>query len=145
MLLKAYAIGVAFMLIANSITAQAKWPIPIYFEKYGIYCHLTNDVNLNDTAKISYSANTFFRLVLFDAHGKSYFEAYRNNKIYEKGYFANSLDTLKKYSHAVNSHKRDVGGYRVLKYFHPLKSGVWYERIKGRVITKKYNMGIEEK
>lgn len=121
---------------------QAKWPIPIYFEKYGVYRHLTNDVNLNDTAKIFFTDEIFFKLVLFDGRGKSYFEVYKNNKLFEKGYFENSLDTLKKYSVS-------IGGIRdkkikVIQYFQPLKNGIWLETVKGKVVRKKYNMGIEE-
>jgi hypothetical protein len=129
-------------LICCHTIGQSKWPIPIYLEKYGVYLRLTNDVNLNDTAKIPFSEDIFFRVVLFDARGKSYFEAYKNNKLYEKGYLENSLDTLKKYTVSIGGvHDKKV---KVIQYFQPLKNGLWYETVKGKLVKKRYHMGIAE-
>jgi len=55
----------------------------------------------------------------------------------------NSLDTLKKYSSPVSINKRN-GIIRILLYFQPLKNGEWIETKKGRLVKKRYNMGIEE-
>ena len=121
--------------------AQAKWPVPIFFEKYGRYHRLTNDVKLFDTTIIEDTENRYFRLVLFDGRGKSYFEAYLKNQLIEKGYFENSLDTLKKYSTILGGKQNKR--LKILAYFHPLKNGIWLERKNGKLIEKKYNMGIE--
>jgi hypothetical protein len=128
-------------LIVGSVHGQGKWPVPIYFEKYGVYHHLSNSVSLNDTAIIMHSENIFFKIVLYDAKGRLYFESYKNNKLHEKGSFENSLDTLKKYIIAVGG-KNDKR-IKLLQYFHPLKNGIWFETIKGKLVKKEYNMGIE--
>lgn len=120
--------------------SQAKWSIPIFFENFGRYHYFTNDVNLNDTTIVKDSKNTFFKIVLFDSKGKCYFEAYKNNKIIEKGYYENSLDTLKKYSTQVGSGGKKT--LKILKYFYPLKNGDWYEYKKGKIIKSRYDMGI---
>lgn len=139
---KIFCIIIVSAFICYHTIAQSKWPIPIYLKKYGVYLRLTNDVNLNDTAKIPFSEDIFFRLVLFNAKGKSYFEAYKNNNLYEKGYFENSLDTLKKYSVSIGGiHDKKV---KVIKYSQPLKNGTWYEADKGKLTSKRYSMGIEE-
>lgn len=132
-----------FIFVTVNINGQAKWPIPIYFENYGVYHRLNNEVNLNDTTIISYSEDIYFKVVLFDTKGKSYFESYKKKRLFEKGYFENSLDTLKKYSISVGGHNdRKMS---VIKYFHPIKNGNWLETDKGKLVKKYYEMGILKK
>ena len=131
----------AFTFICYISIGQARWPIPVYYEKYGVYHHFTNDVNLKDTTKVQIREDIYFRIVLFDSKGKSYFEAYKNNRLYEKGYFENSLDTLKKYSVSIGGLKDKK--IKVFQYFHPIKDGVWFETISGRLIKRKYVMGVK--
>ena len=123
------------------LKAQRKWPVPLYLPEYGVYLNLTNDISLNDTAIITYSQNIYFKIVLFEGNGKSYFEVYKNDKLYEKGYYENSLDTLKKYSSAVKVNGSS-GPIRIFSYFQPLKNGEWIETKNGKLVKKIYNMGV---
>jgi len=72
--------------------------------------------------------------------GKSYCEVYKNKKLYEKGYYENSLDTLKRYSSSVKGKGRR-GKISVMKYFEPLKNGAWIETMKGKIKRRNYEMG----
>jgi hypothetical protein len=130
----------SFLFLNLTSNAQRKWPVSIFLPEYGVYLSITNDVNLNDTATIKFSATTYFKFFFFDTRGKSYCETYRNNKLYEKGYYENSLDTLKKYSVAIGDGKSS--NYRILRYFQPLKHGEWWETVKGKLVKKEYDMGI---
>lgn len=134
---------ILILVCQKNLIGQPKWPIPMYLPEYGVYLKITNDVNLNDTAKIPFSQNTYFRFVFKDSRGKSYCEVYRNNKLYEKGYYENSLDTLKKYSSAAKMNNTTGGKIKVSKYFQPLKNGEWIETKRSKFIKKNYEMGIE--
>jgi len=137
-----YFIFIFLVFFYSTLRAQSKYPIDLYMAGYG-YLALTNDINLNDTVQVIHSENVYFRFVLFDPKGKSYFEIYKDKKLFSKGYYENSLDTLKTYTSAV-----PIGGkpskIEIHKYFQPLKNGEWIELVKGKYIKKKYNMGIEE-
>jgi hypothetical protein len=135
---------ILLVLILNqkTVTAQRKWPIPLFFPSYGVYINLTNDINLNDTAKIIISQKIYFKLVLKNSSGESYCQVYRNNKIFEKGYYVNSLDTLKKYL-IPNSNKNRPGKIEVINYFQPLKNGEWLETIGKDLVIKHYLNGVE--
>ncbi len=122
--------------------AQAKYPIELNIAGVGMLS-ITNDIVLNDTFKIQYSENTRLKFVIFDPMGKSYFEVFKNNKLFAKGYFENSLDTLKDYTAAIPINGQPTK-IEVLKYFKPLKNGKWVESINGKYVTRKYNMGVIE-
>jgi hypothetical protein len=135
-----------FVIVFNcNLFSQSKWPVAFYFPDYKVYLRLTNNVSLNDTATIKYSENIFFKIVLFDSLGKSYCEVYKRNKLYEKGYYENSLDTLKRYTSPVIVGGRTDKIITISKYFQPLKNGIWYETMNGVLIEKKYKLGVEIK
>ncbi len=136
---------VGFILFFNCfcLHAQPKYPCDVYIDGFG-FLGLSNDVSLNDTTRIVHSSNVYFRFVLFDPRGKSYFEIYKNNKLYAKGLYENSLDTLKDYTSAVPIDGK-ASKIEVVKYFRPLKNGEWLELIKGKYVRRKYNMGIIDK
>ena len=135
---------ILFLLIlsTNTFSQNVKWPIPFYFNEYSRYCRLDDKVNLNDTFIFKHSSNIYFKFVLFEEKGKSYMEVYKNNKLYEKGYYENSLDTLKIYSKRLSSIKAN-GKIYVLKYFEPLKNGVWLETKNHKAVQRKYSMGVD--
>ena len=128
------------VLILNNLCSGQKWPVPIYFPEYSRYITLSDEVNLNDTIIINHSQTIFFKFVFFDAKGKSYCEVYKNKKLYEKGFYENSLDTLKRYSSSVKGGRRR-GRIFILKYFEPVKHGKWIETEKGKLKKKVYDMG----
>lgn len=129
--------------LKNIAQQSTIWPVPFYFPEYQVYLKITNNVNLYDTCKIIYSEKIFFKFVFFDKLGKSYCEVYKNERLYEKGYYENSLDTLKKYSTPVRTSNRP-SMIKVLLYFQPIKNGEWFETKRGKVIKKKYKMGIDD-
>jgi hypothetical protein len=131
------------LLVSESVFPQkAKWPIPFYFNEYGRYCQLDNKVNFNDTIFIRHSSKVYFKLVLFEERGKSYMEVYKNNKLYEKGYYENSIDTLKIYSRRFDG-KRTNGTIHILKYFEPVKSGIWIETKNHKYVKREYLIGVD--
>ena len=123
---------------------QATWPIDIYIPEYG-YFKLNNDVKMQDTIKIVHSENIFFKFVFFSPKGKSYCEVYKKNKLYEKGYYENSLDTLKVYAIGRSADGTRVTKIQIHKYFQPLKNGQWTILENGKTTRKKFLLGIEEK
>jgi hypothetical protein len=125
------------------LRAQPKYPCELYIDGFG-FLALSNNVNLNDTAKFVHSSNVYFRFVLFDPRGRSYFEIYKNNKLYAKGYYENSLDTLKDYASAVPIDGKP-SKIEVVKYFRPLKNGEWVELVKGKYVKRRYDMGVIDK
>jgi hypothetical protein len=136
-----YCIFIYIILISLKGAAQ-KWEIPIYIEKFG-YLGLNDDMKLGDTVIIKHSAILYFRFVFTDKRGKSYCEIYKHNQLSERGYFENSLDTLKKYSYR----KGVVPSFDkiyLFRYFQPLKHGIWEEFQKGKCYRKRvFEMGIE--
>ncbi len=128
------------LVFSSKLCWSQTWSIPIYFPEYSRYIRLSNDVRLNDTVTFVHSPNIYFRFVFFDKMGKSYCEVYKKKKLYEKGYYENSLDTLKRYSSSVKGRGKR-GKISVLKYFEPLKNGVWIETVKGKLKRKNYAMG----
>lgn len=133
---------IAFFCLSN-LSAQPKYPCDLYIDGFG-FLGLSNDVNLNDTIRKAHSSNVYFRFVLFDPRGKSYMEIYKDNKLYAKGYYENSLDTLKDYASAFQTGET-LSKIEVFKYFHPLKNGEWLELEKGKYVRRKYVMGIVDK
>ncbi len=111
----------------------------IWFRQYGV--QIRSIERLGDTIDYKVSSKEHFKFVFFDTRGKSYCERFRSGKLYEQGYFENSLDTLKVY---VSS--RDLNGnhspVRVQKYFEPVKNGIWKIYSNGKVVkTETYTMG----
>ena len=136
------------LLIALKSTAQnnSQWLIPIHLSDYGgSYWRLPDSMKLNDTIRINYSATIYFRFVFFDSRGASYCEVFKNNKLYEKGYYLNSLDTLKTYTSNRNPGLNGRGkGKKILAYFEPLRDGEWIIYKNGKFIVKKYIKGVED-
>jgi hypothetical protein len=80
-------------------------------------------------------------LFFFDTRGKCYIERYVNGKIYEKGNYENSLDTLKEYISGRASNGKSTPIY-VKQYFEPLKNEEWVKFEKKKIIKSNYKMGI---
>lgn len=119
--------------------AQEKY-VPIYFPEYGRFITIPEDYKLNDTISISHSPTTYIKLVLFNKQGKSYCEVYKKNRLYEKGYYENAIDTLKQYARKVKNNGKRGKPY-ILTYFEPIKDGVWIETVKGKLEKRNYDMG----
>ncbi|GAB2834268.1 hypothetical protein [Ferruginibacter profundus] len=117
------------LLKLNSAKCQ-KWPLPINFSDYNRIIILSDSVNINDTIIYNHTENTYFRFVFFDTRGKCYCEVYKNNKLYDKGYYESSLDTLKQYFSSPKGHGLR-GKLTVSQYFEPVKNGLWTEHYKG--------------
>jgi hypothetical protein len=113
--------------------------IPVIIPEYRVEIY-TNS-RLNDTLNYRISNNEHFRFVFFDEKGKCYCERYIKNKLYQKGFYENSLDTLRRY---VSS--RDGSGQhspiKVQQYFQPLKNGVWITYKGSKKIKETYSMGV---
>ena len=73
----------------------ASTSIPIYFNEFDV--KILNLPKAGDTLVYTKSGNEYFKFIIYDPMGKSYCERYLGGKMYEKGNFENSLDTLKKY------------------------------------------------
>ncbi len=121
----------------NVIGAQE--PVPIFFREYGII--IEKPLVVGDTLRYTKSSKETFKIVFEDTRGRCYFEKYLNGKIYQRGNFENSLDTLKRYVSG-----RDLNGrtapFRVKKFFEPLKNGEWIIYNKGKATKERYVLGI---
>jgi len=128
---------------------SSKWELPIYFSDYPkIYVYLPDSSRLNDTLRVDYDRYFYFKIVFKNAKGECYFESYKNNRIYEKGSYINSLDTLKQYTSSrgtttVLDEKRI--GKRIFRYFEPLRNGEWFLFADKGWIRKRYINGVEVK
>jgi hypothetical protein len=120
--------------------------VPIHLSEYGgSYWNLPDSMKLGDTVRVVYSANIYFKFVLIDYRGASYCEVFKNNKLYEKGYYLNSLDTLKTYTSTRDPGLNGRGkGKKILAYFEPLRNGEWIIYKNGKPIVRKYIKGIED-
>ena len=134
-----------FSFLFIKVKGQSKWPIPIIFAQYKVhYIHLPDSLNMGDTIMISYDLRTKFKLVFFKGNGESYCEVYRNNVLFEKGFYLGSLDTLKSYISTRNPGRGYRGqGMRVFKYFEPLRHGEWILFRNGKALKKQYYKGVE--
>ncbi len=105
---------------------------------------IINIPKLGDTLLYKLSSKETFKFVLFDTKGRSYCERYVNNKLFQKGNFENSIDTLKRYvsGRGLNGKSSAI---RVQKYFEPLKNGEWITYNKGKKIIETYLLGIRQK
>lgn len=123
----------SFLIIENTNS------IPIYFKEFDIT--ILNLPRVRDAIIYNKSKREYFKLIIYAPMGKSYCERYIDGKIYEKGNFENSLDTLKKYISGRYS-DNSQSPIRVEKYFQPLKDGNWLIYKKGNIIYQHYSMGI---
>lgn len=128
---------VSLLLLSNKGYSQEK--IPIKFSEYGITISIPN--RLGDTFYYNKSNKEDFKFIFYSKKGKCYCERYVNKKLYEKGNYENSLDTLKEYTsgHRLNGKH---GPIKVKKYFEPLKNGEWTIYKKMGFEMEIYDMGI---
>jgi hypothetical protein len=130
---------IMLLLVSTSIFSQENYQPDIYIPEVG-FLGLT-EINLNDTLHIKITQKKSVVIIFSEYMGKSYFEYYHNGLVQSKGYFENSLDTLKMY-HKSYDVLTKTDQISILKYFQPLKHGEWYERINGRLVRRVYKMGI---
>ncbi len=128
---------------------SSKWVLPIYFSDYSKkYVYLPDTLKLFDTVRVDYDRFVYFKIVFKDTKGECYFESYKNNRIYERGNYINSLDTLKQYTSSRGTttvlNERRVGK-KIFKYFEPLRNGEWVLFTSKGLIRKQYFNGVEVK
>ncbi len=113
--------------------------IPIYFTEHDV--EIRSIGKLYDTVLFEKSNKEKFRFVFFDKLGKCYSERYVNGKLFQKGYYENSLDTLKRY---VSSRNLNGPGSKIIvqKYFEPLKNGSWVTYGVTKTDSALYSSGI---
>jgi hypothetical protein len=117
---------------------QSSTNIPIYIREFGV--EIREIEKLGDTLFYNKSGKEDFKFVFHDTKGQCSFERFINGKLYQKGHYVNSLDTLKRYVSSRNTHGKS-SAILVQKYFEPLKNGEWIETVKGRIKRKNYEMG----
>ena len=120
-------------------SGHAQAIIPIQFPEYNV--SVETPFKAGDTITYNFSGREYFRFVFFDPRGKCYCERYLNKKLYEKGYYENSLDTLKTYAAKVGGHGRSSKVF-VVKFFQPLKNGEWTTFKNGVAEHTRYDMGV---
>lgn len=113
--------------------------IPIIFRDYGV--QINNVEKLGDTVYYEKSSIEKFKFIFYDSMGKCYCERFIKGKIFQKGNYENSLDTLKRYvsgrtNHGVNS------AITVQSFFEPLKNGTWITYKNKKEIKEEYIMGL---
>ena len=135
--MKSIFIFLAIVFIQSNIKIEDKI-IPIYFREYGI--EIRTITQLGDTIYNRKNSKEHFKFVFYDIKGKCYCERFINGKLYEKGNFANSLDTLKSYKSGIDLEGK-FSPITVYKYFEPLKDGNWIVYEKGKEKKVKYIMG----
>ncbi len=113
--------------------------IPIVFPEFGVEIYSIHE--LGDTMIYNLSDKEDFKFVFFDAKGKCYCERYINHILFQKGFFENSLDTLKRYVSGRGS-DGSQSNIKVQRYFEPLKNGQWITFRQKSVIRSNYKMGI---
>ena len=129
----------ATILLLFSFNNNSQEYIPIWFQEYGV--EVRSIPQIGDTMHYNKSSKEDFKFVFYDSKGQCYCERYVNGKLFEKGYFENSLDTLKRYVSSRSSSGNN-SPVRVQKYFQPIKNGVWKIYNNGKVSkTENYTMG----
>ncbi len=121
---------------------ESQESVLIHYREYDVQIRQVK--TFGDTIRYNRSSKEDFKLVIFESLGKSYLERYLNGQLIEAGHYENSLDTLKRY---VGS--RDLNGnhgpLRVVKYFEPLKHGIWLTYKNGKIIKRQtYNLGVSQ-
>lgn len=123
-------VTLTFCIISGFKISNFKKEIPIRFPEYDI--EISSQLTIGDTLKYNFSNIEDFKFVFYNTKGKCYCERYLNAKLYQRGWYENTLDTLKAYRSG-----RFPDGARSKKvlyeYFQPLKNGIWY------------NMNLEKK
>ena len=115
--------------------------VPIYFEEYGV--EILAIPKLGDTLHYNVSSKEDFKFVFFSRKGKCYCERYLNRVLYEKGYYENSIDTLKRYVSGRRSNGK-TSPIEVQKYFEPLKNGKWVVYKGLKELREVYVMGVRQ-
>jgi hypothetical protein len=114
--------------------------IPIFFRDYGV--QISNIEKLGDTIYYEKSSVEKFKFVFYDSMGKCYCERFIKGKIFQKGNYENSLDTLKRYISRRFSNGR-TSLITVQSFFEPLKNGIWITYKNNKAIKEKYVMGVQ--
>jgi hypothetical protein len=115
--------------------------VPIQFKDFGV--EIIDIPKLGDTLFYNKSSKEDFKFIFFDCRGKCYCERFIDKKLYQKGSFENSLDTLRGYVSGRNSNGH-TSSIKVKKYFEPLKNGEWVTYKNNKVVKEYYKMGISE-
>lgn len=113
--------------------------IPIIFKDYGV--QINSVEKLGDTVYYEKSSIEKFKFVFYDFKGKCYCERYIKGKIFQKGNYENSLDTLKRYTSGRTNHGV-TSPIAVQSFFEPLKNGIWVTYNNNQEIKEEYIMGL---
>ena len=122
-----------------SFKGYAQKQISIYFSEYDLT--ILEIPKLGDTLKYNKSNKEDFKFIFYNKKGKCYCERYINKKLYEKGCYESSIDTLKRYIYGHNW-KGKSSPIKIKKYFEPLKNGEWILYKDGKRTKEVYTMGI---
>jgi hypothetical protein len=134
---------VLVLLVMVGIKSEGQnYPVKIFIPQYNTYFELSDNYKIGDTLVWKVTREKKLRFVFFDSMGSSYSEAYKGIALIEKGYYVNSLDTLRTYSSPVKRGKKR-GPVSILKYFEPLKNGDWLEMRSGKMTKVVYLKGEE--
>ena len=131
-----------FFILICIQTSIIDFDVPVVFSDFGVTIRHID--KLEDTINYNKNETERFKFVFYDRRGRSYCEYYKNNKLYQKGFFENSLDTLSMYVSSRNSRGK-TSQIKVWKYFEPLKNGDWFTYDSLGMFTENYNLGIREK
>lgn len=115
--------------------------VPIIFRDYGV--QINNIEKLGDTVYYEKSSVEKFKFVFYDRMGKCYCERLVKDKIFQKGSYENSLDTLKRYVSGRTNHGITTP-ITVQSFFEPLKNGVWITYKNNIEIKEEFAMGIKK-
>lgn len=115
---------------------------PIIFSEYGV--QINGIEKLGDTVYYEKSAIEKFKFVFYERMGKCYCERFIKGKIFQKGNYENSLDTLKQYVSSRNNHGA-TSPITVRTYFEPLRNGIWVTYKGKKEIKENYIMGLLQK
>jgi hypothetical protein len=116
-------------------------PILIIFKEYGVQIYAVE--KLGDTIYYEKNSVEKFKFVFSDRRGKCYCERYVRNKLFQKGNYENSLDTLKRYVSSRSNHGI-TSPIKVQCFFEPLKDGLWITYKNNKQIKEEYKLGIME-
>jgi len=113
--------------------------VPIIFSDYGV--QINSIEKLGDTVYYEKSSIEKFKFVFYDSMGKCYCERFVKGKIFQKGSYENSLDTLKQYVSGRTNHGITTP-ITIRSYFEPLKNGLWITYQNNKEIKEEYIMGV---
>src|SRR5688572_20284672 len=132
-----YLLAFFFLISIQDFIEYSENTLPVYFPEYGVTINRIS--KLSDTLTYNKSSKENFRFVFFNNKGKSYCERYLGGKLYQKGYYENSLDTLKRYVSGRFSDGQK-SSIRIQQYFQPLKNGEWITYKDKRELKQVYLM-----